>query len=221
MISSATSSQSKSRGEVNLALIRAFRSERDERKRSRLRNRVLEVNLGLVRRVSSKYANTPQDEDDFFSEGCLALIDAVEMFDPHRGFQFSTYATTCIRNRLFRLFRKRDQRPAEVPLGQASLARDRAPSCSDPHQLDKCRRLAEAVLHQMPAREQELVRLRFGLDGTRHPRSFREVGDKVGLSKERVRQLVNQVILSIQSNLILPPGEQDPEKSSFHERPSI
>lgn len=213
MISPTGSWQSKSRGEVNLNLIRAFRSERDERKRRALRNHILELNLGLVRRVSSKYSNSVQDEEDFFSEGCLALMDAVDMFDPERGFQFSTYATTCIRNRLFRLFRERDRVPAEVPLDESSLASEPAPPDSGNHRLDDCRRLAEAVLHEMPERERELLRLRFGLDSARHPRSYREVAEEIGLSKERVRQLVHQAILSIQSNLILAPGDRVSENS--------
>lgn len=208
MISPTIRWQSKSRGEVNLNLIRSLRSERDERRRRALRNHILELNLGLVRRVSSKYSNSVQDEEDFFSEGCLALMDAVDMFDPERGFQFSTYATTCIRNRLFRLFRERDRYPAEVPLDESYLESEPAPSVSGNHRLDECRRLAEAVLFDVPERERELLRLRFGLDSARQPRSYREVADEIGLSKERVRQLVNQAILSIQSNLILAAADR-------------
>lgn len=205
MISPATRWQPKSRGEVNLDLLRAFRSERDERKRRTLRNRIVEFNLGLVRRICAKYSNRPQDDDDYFSEGCLALLDAVEMFDPGRGFQFSTYATTCIRNRLFRLFRKRNRKPAEVPLEQSFLEYEASPPVSEHSRFEKCLRLAEAALNGIPERERELVRLRFGLDDSRRPRSYREVAEKAGLSKERVRQLVNQAILSIQSQVILTP----------------
>jgi len=208
MISPATRWQSKSRGELNLRLIQDFRKERDERKRKMLRNRVLELNLGLVRRVSSKYSKTPQDEEDFFSEGCLALIDAVEMFDPERGFQFSTYATSCIRNRLFRLFRRRNHAPAEVLFDQTLLEREPARLSSDHHQLDQCRKLAQAVLRDLPDREREFVKLRFGLDSTRRPRSYREIAEAAGLSKERVRQIVNQVILSVQSRLIFVAGDR-------------
>lgn len=217
MISPATGSQTKSRGDLNLDLIRAFRSERDARKRTVLRNRVLELNLGLVRRVSTKFANTLQDENEFFSEGCLGLIDAVEMFDPDRGFQFSTYATACIRNRLYRLFRERDKRPAEVPLDQTALESEPSRLTAGHHRLDECRQTADAILLEMPERERKLVRLRFGLDPTRQPRSFREVAEKVGLSKERVRQLVNQVILSIQSQLVVASGTAISEDQPNHE----
>jgi len=37
------------------------------------------------------------DEEDLFSYGVLGLIDAVEGFDPERGFRFSTYAVPRIR----------------------------------------------------------------------------------------------------------------------------
>lgn len=213
MISPAIRSQSKSRGEFNLQLISKLQSERNARKRREIRNRVLELNLGLVRRVSSKFSNSPQDENEFFSEGCLALMDAVELFDPERGFQFSTYATTCIRNRLFRLFRQRNMGPIEVPLNEMSLEYSTSPHLTEGHRLDECRKMADAVLSEMPERERELVRLRFGLDETRRARSFREVADEVGLSKERVRQLVTQVILTLQSRLVPDAGLRTPSES--------
>jgi RNA polymerase sigma factor (sigma-70 family) len=49
------------------------------------------------------------------------------------------------------------------------------------------RRLAEC-LARLPAREATILRLRYGL-GTDHPHSLQEIGDLLGLSRERIRQL--------------------------------
>jgi RNA polymerase sigma factor (sigma-70 family) len=49
------------------------------------------------------------------------------------------------------------------------------------------RRLAEC-LASLPAREATILRLRYGL-GTDHPQSLQEIGDLMGLSRERIRQL--------------------------------
>jgi len=45
-----------------------------------------------------------------------------------------------------------------------------------------------AVLHELSEREQEVVRLRFGLDDGR-PRTLEEVGRQFGVTRERIRQI--------------------------------
>ncbi len=44
------------------------------------------------------------------------------------------------------------------------------------------------VLHELSGREQEVVRLRFGLDDGR-PRTLEEVGRQFGVTRERIRQI--------------------------------
>jgi RNA polymerase primary sigma factor len=44
------------------------------------------------------------------------------------------------------------------------------------------------VLHELTEREQEVVRLRFGLDDGR-PRTLEEVGRSFGVTRERIRQI--------------------------------
>lgn len=54
------------------------------------------------------------------------------------------------------------------------------------------------LLSSFPERIAEIVKLRFGLDGTGSG-TLKEVGDAVGLSAERVRQLLNSAIKDIQN----------------------
>jgi RNA polymerase primary sigma factor len=53
--------------------------------------------------------------------------------------------------------------------------------------------LEEEVLHraiaQLPDREREVVRLRYGLNGDRDPASLEAIGRELGLTRERVRQI--------------------------------
>ena len=46
----------------------------------------------------------------------------------------------------------------------------------------------EAALRDLDGKEREVVRLRFGLDGD-DPRTLQEIGDRLHLSRERVRQI--------------------------------
>jgi RNA polymerase primary sigma factor len=58
--------------------------------------------------------------------------------------------------------------------------------------------LAEQALHkalgQLPEREQEVLKLRYGLNGDVDPQSLEQIGRRLGLTRERVRQLESQAL---------------------------
>jgi RNA polymerase primary sigma factor len=53
--------------------------------------------------------------------------------------------------------------------------------------------LEQEALHRavrsLPEREQKVVKLRYGLDGDEDPKSLEEIGRRLGLTRERVRQI--------------------------------
>lgn len=70
---------------------------------SKLDNKMIESNMGLVKKIASEYINkTNIDYEDLCQEGMLGLMKAVEKFDPTLGYQFSTYATWWIRQKIQR-----------------------------------------------------------------------------------------------------------------------
>ena len=58
--------------------------------------------------------------------------------------------------------------------------------------------LAEQALHKaladLPEREQAVLRLRYGLNGDADPKSLEEIGRRLGLTRERVRQIEAQAL---------------------------
>lgn len=56
----------------------------------------------------------------------------------------------------------------------------------------------EQLVAALPPREAKMVRLRFGLDG-RHERTLDEVGHEFGLTRERVRQLLEKALAKLRN----------------------
>ena len=50
------------------------------------------------------------------------------------------------------------------------------------------------ALAQLPEREREVLQLRYGLDGDPEPHSLEEIGRRLGLTRERVRQIESRAL---------------------------
>lgn len=74
----------------------------DIRVGSMAKQRLAETNLRLVVSIAKRYVGRGMSFLDLIQEGNLGLMKAVEKFDYHRGFKFSTYATWWIRQAITR-----------------------------------------------------------------------------------------------------------------------
>lgn len=70
----------------------------------RLRNELVEANLGLGAHIAQRYSGKGIDED-IRQVAFLALVKAVERFDPDRGVPFSAFAGRTIEGEIKRYFR--------------------------------------------------------------------------------------------------------------------
>ena len=119
--------------------------------------------------------------------------------DPARGIKFSTYASRCIENEMRMQFRRQRRVPPMVSLQEPLEAGqdggltlmdaipDDVPLQESLEQRDLARRLS-ARLSRLPARERQVLALRYGLGGAA-PHTQLQVAQKLGLSRSYISRL--------------------------------
>lgn len=158
------------------------------------RNRILCANTRLVASIARRFAKEANRFDELLSDGYLVLLKAIEKFDASRGFRFSTYATHAIRREFYHSLYRRKKDPLKTA---GSLERETVVGFSsdvdaqDFHR-DRFQRyqwIMRYIEDEFNARDQTILSLRFGVADESAPQTLMEVGAKLGLSKERIRQL--------------------------------
>jgi len=157
------------------------------------RDRIVEANMRLVFSIVKKFVNANNQFDDLLSDGIVALMRAVEKFDFGRGFRFSTYATQVVRRNAYRQVVEIQQERSKVMGGVDDLGVDisddgRESSISETRWHELRARLS-VMLGDLDRREKFIIRARFSLGSHRRVHTLQALANRLGVSKERVRQL--------------------------------
>ena len=201
----------------------AYRSEKRPRKKridpherakwikrwNLIREYIVEKNLGLVYTMIGLYNAKKRDDDDLLSDGMFGLFQAVDHFNPWKGFRFSTYACTVI-GRLLRRQGKREVNYRQMFPVQNDGSLEGAVDMPDPRNdqtglfVERLNRALEQNLGNLTELESAILALRFP-PANEQSRTFLEIGKSVGLSKERVRQIQNNALDKLRDVLLQDP----------------
>jgi RNA polymerase sigma factor (sigma-70 family) len=154
---------------------------------------VPEVHLPWLIKVASKFATGPVRDSEAFSDACLGLMLAADKYDTNRvvdgkPVRFITFAVWCVRNEIIRGRQKRqltkairERGIAVINLGAESQSVNDRESLSqlDAQVLEK---LKESV-GRLKLKDREIIERRLAGE------TLREIGDSVGLTRERIRQI--------------------------------
>ena len=61
-------------------------------------------------------------------------------------------------------------------------------------EVDLTQQALHSAIAELPEREQQILKLRYGLNGTQEPKSLEQIGQILGITRERVRQLENEAL---------------------------
>ena len=209
------------------SLVAAYRTTRDPK----LEQRLVEANLRLVVKLALEHDRTGgRYLEDLVQEGTLGLIEGIRRFDPAKGARLTTYAAFWIRAfimrhvmdnvRVVRVVRTRAERAAffrgqvgavEVPFDARGAHDDRPLEevVPDPAPLvdevvetaelvQRVRQEADRLERRLAKRDVVILRERLLAD---EPKPRRQVGRRVSLSGERVRQIEGNLRAALHDGL--------------------
>jgi RNA polymerase sigma factor (sigma-70 family) len=155
----------------------------------RLRDYLVEENLGLVYTMMNRFHSREVDWEDQRSEALYALMRAVEGFNPWAGYKFSTYACNAIVRALVHIARKTNLYRSRFPVEHDDWHEPSEPEDAWTQlYADRLNRVLNENLCDLTDREALILGWRFPMDGGLGL-TLGEVGNAIGLSKERVRQI--------------------------------
>jgi len=163
-----------------------------------VKNKIVQANLRLVVSIAKKHVDPNDDFFGLISDGNMSLIRASEKFDYARGNKFSTYASWAIMKNFARTipdeFKHRDRfrtSSEDIFTGHEDKRADNFSA-----EIDQAARTdqIQKILHTLDQREQQIIVRRFGLDHRFEPLTLKQVGEEMGVTKERIRQLESRAL---------------------------
>lgn len=163
-----------------------------------IRERIIRANMRLVISIVKKFVGPQHSFDDLLSDGTMSLMHAVDKFDFARGFRFSTYAYHAIARNAYRAITERTKKNANFAMDFESAlfnAEDnRATGDMSEQTWSRLTNQLATALDRLDRRDRFIIRSRFALGAHRKVKTFQSLADRLGISKERVRQLEQRAI---------------------------
>ena len=171
------------------------------------RRLLIEHNMRLVAHVVKKYQNTDYEAEDLLSVGTIGLIKAVNTFKVDRGPKLATYAAKCVENEILMLLRAHKKYSKEVSLyDPIGVDKDgESVSLVDVIEMENKDTLEELILDQdirelyqafkqcLKTTEQQVIRMRYGLFGSREY-TQREIAAALGISRSYVSRIEKKAV---------------------------
>ena len=170
------------------------------------RNILIEHNLRLVAHIVKKY-QAAGDNDDLISIGTIGLIKGISSYNTDKKTMLATYVARCIENEILMSIRHDKKFANQVslnePIGYDSdgnevslmdvLQSDNEDICEKIDRENLIARLYKKIRTTLTERDQQIIRMRYGLYGTK-PLPQREVASILGISRSYVSRIEKKAL---------------------------
>jgi len=164
----------------------------DLKKANEVKDLLINCNMRLVVSIAKRHSAQTDNFFELLSDGNMSLMRAVEKFDYSRGNKFSTYASWAIMKNYARSIPDEKNRRERYVTGNEEFFQEAPDQRSDEQEVvqaaEQATHKVNRLLEYLDPREREIIRLRAGLDNT-EGMTLEKIGEKLGITKERVRQL--------------------------------
>ncbi len=174
---------------------------------------LIEHNLRLVIYIAKKFDNTNIDMEDLISVGSIGLIKAINSFNNSKNIKLATYASRCIENEILMFLRKSKKIKTEISLeeplnadldGNELILSDILATDYDivyksvENGVEK--QLLWQVILKLPPREQEIMLMRFGLNGV-DEKTQKEVADMMNISQSYISRIEKKILSKMEKEM--------------------
>ena len=179
-----------------------------------VRQTLIERNLRLVVYLARRFENTGINIEDLISIGTIGLMKAIGTYRLEKKIKLATYASRCIENEILMYIRKTANQKAEISLdepinmdgeGNELLLSDILGTDEDtisrPLEEDVDKKVLRQALETLPPREQEIVFLRYGLEG-RKELTQKEVAQTMGISQSYISRLEKRILQRLRKEFL-------------------
>lgn len=199
--------------EEELRLWRSYKNNHDLGARDLL----ISANLKFVASVAKGYQGRGLSYADLIAEGNMGLLKAIDKFDGEKGYKIISYSVWWIKQSIMEAIGKRSLLKSEnLPedyekqpeddevMNSDTVLPKNSPFVYDTDSETRDKEMTEAVkiiTKKLTAREKCIITEYYGLDG-KEPMTLEEIGNGLGLTKERVRQINEKALRKLRFEAI-------------------
>jgi RNA polymerase primary sigma factor len=177
----------------------------------KIKKMIIEANLRLVVSIAGKHAVDQTNFQELVSKGNFALTKTVEEFDYTKDVRFSKTASLNIAKEYAKVSGKSTELTREKAGSLANIRRYMKPADSDFAAIERARHsLVQVIKDELDQREQYIIINHFGLVGTlirKNKKTLQQIGEDLGMTKERVRQLELIALQKLRNSLSIEEFE--------------